>query len=451
MKMKKAVRPDGFWVLLLLATCMGADRCRAAEEGAATTAATPDARRVEPPIKVVLGEPVVAIMAPPEEKRWGFYQFPSLKRTTQGGIVVSCQVGDDSHAGAGEHHPSPHVATRDGGKTWGPLDKASTIQWARVLREGTHIQCAGRARRPARELGIKPVHERFRCHYGSEFDLYRYEDLPADMKGIRTVIRKPNGARDVFTASLDAPRMLLGAHRRTGTSAGPVELEGHIYPLRFHFNTAAFLELPDGTLLYVKKFMRVDEQGKLLPGECHTYLFASEDGGRSWKLRSTVAMIPDKAPWGLHEQTLTRLASGRLVCVMRSEEGGPPSDPRNLWISTSEDDGHTWREPWILNHFGVKPRLLTLAGGVTVVSYGRPGVEMRFCCDPKGEVWSKPYIVKQGTGIGSSRTTCGYTKLLATGPDRFLIVYSDFRHRDENGAERKAIKVREVIAIISTQ
>ena len=232
----------------------------------------------EPPIQVVLGKPVPVILAPPNEKRWGFYQFPSLMKTAQDDVVASCNVCDDSHAGAGEQHPSPFAVTRDGGKTWKPLDNPSTIQWARILRDGTEIQSAGRPRRLAKELGIHPVVERFSDHYGCQLDLYRYEDLPADLRGMKIVIRKPNGTRQEFVASVDAPRMLVAAHRRTQTSAGPVELEGHIYPLTFDFNSTAFIELPDGTLLYVHKFMRLDERGKLLPGECHTYLLASKTG-----------------------------------------------------------------------------------------------------------------------------------------------------------------------------
>lgn len=40
--------------------------------------------------------------------------------------------------------------------------------------------------------------------------------------------------------------------------------------------------------------------------------------------------------------------------------------------------------------------------------------------------------------------SCGYTGLLATGANSFLIAYSDFKHRTPGGAFRKAIKVREV-------
>jgi len=419
----------------------------AADEEAYAATPTSGSKSAEPPIRVVFGDPSVVVMAPPEEKRWGFYQFPSFGQTTEGELVVRCQVADDSHAGAGERHPSPHFVTHDGGKTWKPMEKSARLRHGRMLRNGLEIGSVGRAKRLARELGIRPVHERFRCHYGSQFDLYRYGDLPDDLKGVKTFLRKPDGQVEQFVAPVEAPGILLAAYRRTGTSSGPVELEGHIFPLRFDLNSTRCLELPDGTLLYVCSFIRVDDQGKVMPGQAHSHVLASEDGGRSWKLRAVVPMIPDKAPWGLYEQTLTRLPSGVLVCVMRSEEGGPPTDPRNLWITRSKDGGRTWEEPSVLNHFGVEPELLTLAGGVTAVAYGRPGVELRFCCDPEGKIWSRPYVVHQGTAVARPDTTCGYTKLFSTGPDRFLIVYSDFRHRDKQGTQRKTIKVREVRAI----
>jgi hypothetical protein len=43
------------------------------------------------------------------------------------------------------------------------------------------------------------------------------------------------------------------------------------------------------------------------------------------------------------------------------------------------------------------------------------------------------------------QVSCGYTSLLATGPDRFLIIYSDFKYAAPAGETRKAIKVREVL------
>ena len=41
-------------------------------------------------------------------------------------------------------------------------------------------------------------------------------------------------------------------------------------------------------------------------------------------------------------------------------------------------------------------------------------------------------------------STCGYSKLWATGPDRFLVLYSDFDHEHTDGDIHKAIKVKHV-------
>ena len=65
-------------------------------------------------------------------------------------------------------------------------------------------------------------------------------------------------------------------------------------------------------------------------------------------------------------------------------------------------------------------------------------MELRFSYDGNGEKWTRPYI------IYPRQTTCGYTKLWATGPDRFLIIYSDFDYKDNEEEIHKAIKVKEV-------
>ena len=384
-------------------------------------------------VKVEIGEPVVVTMGPSKERRWGFYQFPHFWQTKKGELVATCHVGDDSHDDAGERQPSPYFITHDSGKTWEKFTDKDALQHARVLGDGTQIRSVERQKRPAKEIGLNPVHKYSR---GCTSNLYLYEDLPEEMKGIKLFIRKPgSNTEEEVIAPLEMPRLCIGAMTLTRTSKGWVKLAGNIHPLVLELTWTECLELSDGTLCYTIKAVRMDEKNNVLPGQSQMYLLASTNKGRSWQLRSTVAYIPDQAQWGLHEPTLTCLKNGTLVCVMRSDEG---KDPRNLFISISKDDGFTWSKPYVLNHFGVEPELLTLENGVTVVSYGRPGVELRFSYDGNGEKWTKPYI------IYPRQTTCGYTKLWATGPDRFLIIYSDFDHKDNEGEIHKAIKVKEV-------
>ena len=93
---------------------------------------------------------------------------------------------------------------------------------------------------------------------------------------------------------------------------------------------------------------------------------------------------------------------------------------------------------------GVLPRLLRLTNGIVALSSGRPGVQLRFCADGFGKTWTQAIELIPYTDENDA-VSCGYTSLLAMGPDRFLIVYSDFKYKNAAGEIRKAIKVREVI------
>ena len=93
--------------------------------------------------------------------------------------------------------------------------------------------------------------------------------------------------------------------------------------------------------------------------------------------------------------------------------------------------------------FGVLPRLLRLTNEIVALNSGRPGVPLCFCADGRGRTWTQP-IELLPYPDEKDAVFCGYTSLLATGPDRFLIVYSDFKYRNAAGEIRRAIKVREV-------
>ena len=90
------------------------------------------------------------------------------------------------------------------------------------------------------------------------------------------------------------------------------------------------------------------------------------------------------------------------------------------------------------------PRLLRLKNGVTVLSSGRPGVQVRFSTNRNAETWTDSFEMLPYHNLPDVGS-CGYTGLLATGPDRFLLVYSDFRFLNAAKEIRKAIKIREIV------
>ena len=99
--------------------------------------------------------------------------------------------------------------------------------------------------------------------------------------------------------------------------------------------------------------------------------------------------------------------------------------------------------PEVMAVSGVLPRLLRLTNGVVALSSGRPGVQLRFCADGNGKTWTQPLELMPYANEKDA-VSCGYTSLLATSPDRFLVIYSDFKHQTASGQIRKAIKVCEV-------
>ena len=119
-------------------------------------------------------------------------------------------------------------------------------------------------------------------------------------------------------------------------------------------------------------------------------------------------------------------------------------------LSQRVDRGRTWSpaEPFTPN--GVKPQLLLLNNGVLVLSTGRPGVQVRFSFDGKGQQWSDPIDFVPFMNQDRSYTrdvSCGYTSLIAAGGDSFYIVWSNFTTKDSYGNNRKSIWCRKVTVI----
>ena len=98
--------------------------------------------------------------------------------------------------------------------------------------------------------------------------------------------------------------------------------------------------------------------------------------------------------------------------------------------------------PRVFDKVGVWPRLLALKCGVTLASYGRPGLFLRATSDPSGRKWEPPVAIVQPGALHTD--TCSYSALMALDEATALLVYSDFRHKTADGGTRKAIQVRRV-------
>ncbi len=176
--------------------------------------------------------------------------------------------------------------------------------------------------------------------------------------------------------------------------------------------------------------------------------------------------------WGGGEQSLQRMPSRDLLCVMRIRMAGNTLRTRPLTKVTHSlaaarfsDNGYTWSRPEAIAPFGVTPHLRTLDNGTVAVVYGRPSVHVRVSAD-SGKTWSEAFPLVGPTesqlmaeageeGMPLSHTphssaqsrviSLSNTDVVVTGPDRFVVSYSDFQYRDGEDRQRKAIKVTRMI------
>ena len=379
-------------------------------------------------MKVHVGAPTVIAVAP-KEVGWGFYQFPGIDRWDDGTICVTYNVSTDSVESYGK--PSACMVSKDDGKTWTPHSGKWGLSGL-VLPNGDRFSIVTPKAYKVEDLNLpKPAEVVVGPYGGQRYNMYRLSDLQPKLKTIR-VKRLPKGADEWVSehASVYDPQAL----RYSINGLFPIIWWGDV-------RVAS-----DGSLIagiYPGNMVR--EDGSVDP-KWHVFFYRSTDFGRSWKIQGRILYQPDmKADEkgdkrsGFTEPAFDILADGSFLCVMRTTDGagiGP------MYSSRSTDMGKTWSKPKVIAHNGVLPKLLRLENGVEVLSSGRPGVQVRFSTD--GEKWTDPIDLVPVTETDPHKDTCGYTSLVATGPDTFLIAYSHFKHTNEQGDVRKAILIREV-------
>jgi hypothetical protein len=386
--------------------------------------------------RLILGSPVVVSRAPVGLTNWGPWQFPSIMRTADGSLHVSYHVQADSAKAYGL--PVAHAISTDGGQSWQAL--ADAPHKSGILLPNGDRLCPMRMRSlpvdglslPA-PLGIK------KGSYGSVYHVFRLEDLPNELRDGWRFTRLPDGEtqwrEEKATVSLPgevryvavepSPESKAAADR--GSMAGGV----------FTFPSAWRLCLaPDGSLWDMNYGFRAP--GGRLNERWSCALLRSTDYGHTWSMASDIAY---DAAWGEYdgftEPNIAFLPGGDLLCFLRTTDGhgiGP------MYCCRSHDNGQNWSTPRIFDDLGVWPATLTLAGGATLVSYGRPGLFVRASLDPAGDVWGERVAVREP--LAYQTDTCSYSDLIALDDHTALIVYSDFQYPDEQGQKRKTILVR---------
>ncbi|HTE09918.1 MAG TPA: sialidase family protein [Chitinophagaceae bacterium] len=382
-------------------------------------------------LSVYLKEPVVVSVAARPEK-WGYFQFPGILRRADNTIGIKWNLTIDAIEAYGSSKFGSAVS-HDEGSSWQPAEVPEDAGNL-LLNNGDRINVVTPTPVKVTDLQLPaPVGKGNDPYAKTSYIFYKLHDLPGSRQGVYMErLKKESITWEKEKASLYDPR----AARYSFRGLVPVLWWGDMHVAK---DQSIIAGIYPG--FYIKDNGEADPHSGI-------FFYRSADNGYSWKIQGRILFEPDLnldstgyKRSGFSEPAFEVMADGSFLAVMRTTDGignGP------LYASRSTDLGISWTKPAIIAPSGVLPRLLQLHNGVTVLASGRPGVQLRFSTDGYGTIWSDPFELLPYKNE-KDEVSCGYTGLIATGPDRFLIVYSDFKYGNEAKEIRKAIKVREVI------
>lgn len=386
---------------------------------------------------------IIAVGPDSRKAGWGPFQFPNLFQTGDGTLV--CSFRDCADSEAAYNDPSRRFFSTDRGEHWTETAyDAFAAEEGLLLDNGERILFEPLSSIPESDVQLpKPIGSTFL--FGST--AYRASDFPKDVLELTWPMQRvlPDG-----TVLREKP-ILNWPYAFVRTRAGVLVRPAPRGRLR---------QGPDGTL-WMPHYTAggVDpENGGYVPYHC-IYLFSSSDRGHSWNLRDFLPYTPDirRHPLafyleGWNENDIGFAPDGTMFRLLRLDGRWPPRHtPMHI---TWSSDGEHWSEPIPFDDHGVWPCILPLACGVTLASYGRPGVQLRATEDPSCRKWDAPVELVHSDGLASDdpanvlvRATCAYTEMIALDDRTAGLVYSDFTIRDEAGTPRKTILFRTVTVL----
>lgn len=382
-------------------------------------------------VKIILGEPVVVARGPLDEKRWGHWQFPRIERLADGSVHAWWSTGADSPTAYGKNF-SAHAVSSNEGKSWIKIEQpvAEELAGGVLLPNGDRLKLAWETAVPADAVRLpEPLpNVDFRrgevrpSRIGHKF--FDPADFPAELSQTYPQFRMAQGSSAWVKEypKVTIPGVVIW--KREGVLVRP-----------FFMGNLALA--PDNSLWTSCYWPRL--VGDKVTGYIPTFV-KSTDNGHSWNFVSDIPFQPDTAAqpgWEKHdgfaEPDIAFMPDGSMLALLR---GGPS------YMARSTDNGGTWAKPQIFDKLGVLPQLLVLKSGVTLASYGRPGVFVRATADKSGKVWEEPIAIplhKAEWGL-----SCGYTAMLPLDDEMAVLIYSDFGYPDEAGQPLKTIVARRV-------
>jgi len=430
-------------------------------------------------MEIRLDEPIVVMLAPdkPGSWLWGLFQFPKVWMTEDKDIIYRVNVGQDTYGAIGVQKDAWFYRSRDNGATWARInrDEVSNPVVVATLPDGSQVGIyppkspgyADNSVIDATALPVKPKFGLVSVNKVGYFDYYDYGDIPFHDREFPYLYRQgPEKKWGERRGVVDFPGLLFPAVTRS--RLGQQSEWQPVAPRIGRVRPENLIALQDGTLLSTTSGagwgagQAPDMRGRIFYLD---YCIASVDGGKTWKMRSAIA--EDKTMtthgYGGGEDSLVILADGTLLCAMRTDMCALDDEAsRVTMVCRSVDGGYTWSDPVPVAESSITPHLITLKDRIVALVHGRPGVHITVS-ENGGLDWNCRVRVVGSTyhelayrawfedeypvcmyEWRKGHESCSNTDVLKLNDESFLISYSDFNYRDDDGKKRKANMVRRV-------
>jgi hypothetical protein len=387
-----------------------------------------------------VGDPVVLAQGEVGDNAWGHYQFPGLSYTLDGNILATWNYTSDT---IDDYlNTLRKKVSTDGGLTWS--DDPSLCYTPNKFQMSNGKYFAGFERANAHAATWQNAYEPAFTWDNGNYKMFFAEDLP---KNDDTTVwgYEYDPATDTtnkFECTVNWPHAPL------------VEFPGgKLYPMTQMFSLSQDgIVIIDGVMYLAMYFYGFNSYSPsrefAIADYCKyysTYIFKSEDNGRTWDFLSQLVPTADlKFSEGLCEPCLNVMPDGSIMILMRS--GG---DAKPCYWARSKNNCKSWSVVKKFDDIGVLPQLITLGCGVSIATYGRPYMRIRATSDPTGRTWQPAQTFD--TYSGKNNTSCYYTDLLPLDDTHALWIYSDFEYPNADGVPVKSIIVRVITVVFDEE
>ncbi|HPI72076.1 MAG TPA: sialidase family protein [bacterium] len=387
-------------------------------------------------VYATLDAPVVVSTSQVNEKRWGYHQFVSISPYPEGKILLRYHVGADAVKAYGM--ASPTFISADLGTSWQPFaaEGLPANGLSCPLFDGHYLCLPSAVPINIKHADLTLPNPLAKVFSYTGYYFYRLADCPVPIKDFfvnMTAVRwSPESKRwQPDMVRYDSTDALIWTLAESEESPLVARTTFERPPL-----------LVGNELLYADYRTNYLLADGAVPPHWSVSCMVSNDNGRSWRRRSTIA-VDEQGIHPMTEPMLAQTKNGELVCVLRRSDHRQVS----MMITFSQDRGETWEKPVSLDrlgHFGVMPCLTPLECGVLALTYGRPGIWLTFSLDGTGREWTDPVCLLKSDPHNREASTDGYTSMLPIGSNQLLLAYCDFQYKDEQGNQRKAVLVRKI-------